>query len=182
MCCRDLVSPPGLRGELVAQLLSILARDAAVRKMRENEKLNFRWKNEQENDGIWERSIPVDKFLCQLLNVHHKDAEGLAEIVTEFADCRVHFNHFVKVYEEDVILDKQCLAGLLTRGAAIACVDHQESIDILFQVLRPNYQETETSKNRYRIHNQRIVVIVLQIKGGRKFQATPQWPRLRSHE
>ncbi len=76
------------------------------------------------------------------------------------------------MFEEDVLLDSQCLAGLLSRGAAIACVDHQQSIDIVIEVLMPD----KASKNkRYSIHSHRIVVIVIQVKSGQKYGRIPHW-------
>ncbi len=148
-------------------LLLILARDSSVCMM--NEKLGISWEASLQRDYVWERGIPVYKFLRQLLNV--EEDNPLTKVFAKFKDYRVHFNHFIKVLDGDVLSNAQCLAGLLSRGAAILCADNQESIDIVIEVLMP-----ESPRNpEYPVHSYRIVVIVIQVKSGKKYGITPHW-------
>ncbi|CAA7265136.1 unnamed protein product [Cyclocybe aegerita] len=98
---------PGLRGELVAELLLLLARDKAC---------------SQNTPG----PSPMSDGSQRVSDKPLEDA---------FNDCYIWFNHFVKVEDHDVI-NQQYLWRLLSRGAAVVCAVNQAGVDIVVPFLR----------------------------------------------
>ncbi|TFK53301.1 hypothetical protein OE88DRAFT_1724200 [Heliocybe sulcata] len=118
----------GQRGELVAMLLLMQARD----------KLAYR-------DLAPTRVFSVIEFLHALLpdSVHHQLGQLLPAVSREneskafsetFKDARMAFNHFIKVADFKV-LNVEYLWRLVVRGAAVLCSDGQLGVDIVIPFL-----------------------------------------------
>lgn len=159
----------GDRGEFLVLLQAILARDSVVREM--NPSLESFWSASlnYSDRKEWDRMIPLDKFLHQLLRIP-KGSE-LAKEVAKFKGARLHFNHFVKLHESDVI-NAQCLTALFTRGAGELCSTGQKSIDIIIPVLLP---PDPSNPGLFVVDSRRIVLIAIQVKNDFKFKAKPQF-------
>jgi hypothetical protein len=115
----------GQRGELVAALLVMQARDAVAR-------------------SKFTRSIHVLDFLETLLGIpcdtlHNAlpsslRAEGDHSVLAEaFKDARMWFNHALKVRNADVI-NTQYLWRFITRGAIMLCANSQNGVDIVLPI------------------------------------------------
>lgn len=129
----------GDRGELVALILLLLARDDVIAKkneaMLQKECILPSYLSDESDQYPrhlgepslcdWNRVLSVPEFLHALFG----ELGGVrADIDTLFKDTRMHFNHFVKVHEQE-LLRSQYLAGLLMRGAAVLCVDRPMPVD-----------------------------------------------------
>ncbi|KAL5521492.1 hypothetical protein ACEPAF_2240 [Sanghuangporus sanghuang] len=166
----------GDRGELVALLILLLARDEAV--CRRN--IEAMWKNIRLRDVAsfssdslenlrhpvepklieWDRVFTVPDFLRALFG----EIEGIQEhIDTIFKDTRMHFNHFIKCFQQSV-LQRQYLAGLLMRGAALLCANCQEAVDA---VVPFSFQDE--------IDRFLISAMLFQVKNNPRYTHVPQW-------
>ena len=118
----------GRRGELVAALIIMQARDASLpRRLYQR-----RW-------------VSVTEFLQALLSpaasasvldsfpTHWRNGEQNMPLRQRFADCRLWFNHVIKVEDSEVIRP-DFLWKYITRGAMIICKDNQQGIDIILPV------------------------------------------------
>ena len=116
----------GKRGELVAVLLIMQARDALSRR------------------SMGERSVNVCQFLETLLGpsfvhtamtspskVHSEDYKK--SLADNFNDARIWFNHVLKIRKTKLI-NVQHLWKFLTRGAMILCANNQPGVDIVIPV------------------------------------------------
>ncbi|KAH8116501.1 hypothetical protein DFH11DRAFT_1215459 [Phellopilus nigrolimitatus] len=152
----------GDRGEFLALLLLILARDAAVRKM--NDESMWRdmklKRNEATDEPVeWKRAIPVSTFIESLFNgLEPKILEGIR---FHFKDAKVHFNHFKKVHEHKV-LNRTYLLRLLARGAGVLCANSQEAVDAVIAYLIGQGLSLE-----------QIGCILVQVKNAREFANEP---------
>ncbi|TFY78104.1 hypothetical protein EWM64_g5908 [Hericium alpestre] len=139
MALRDILSGfavhQGERGELIALLLMTLARDQVVHNA------VARGRDRQRS-----RVVPVTKFLqclfrsgpghdilSSLPSVVKEDSEDATiELSDVFAGAMLHFNHFVKMNEPDM-LDRKYLWRLMSRGAAVLCAPNEKGVDALCQ-------------------------------------------------
>ncbi|KAH8116519.1 hypothetical protein DFH11DRAFT_1876339 [Phellopilus nigrolimitatus] len=152
----------GDRGEFLALLLLILARDAAVRKMNDESmwmdmKLQ---RNEATDEPVeWKRAIPVSTFIESLFNgLEPKILDGIR---FHFKDAKVHFNHFKKVHEHKV-LNRTYLLRLLARGAGVLCANSQTAVDAVIAYLIGQGLSLE-----------QIGCILVQVKNAREFANEP---------
>ena len=117
----------GRRGELVAALIIMQARDASLPR--------------NEFDRRW---VPVVDFFQALLPPEASQSfldslpirwrkEENMPLRQRFADCRLWFNHVIKVEDSEVIRP-EFLWKYITRGAMIVCKDNQEGIDLILPV------------------------------------------------
>jgi hypothetical protein len=112
----------GERGELVAALLVMQARDAVA----------------SENDRRW---VYVCEFLKKLLGNHaflqelprynHKGAKE--PLQKNFKRARMWFNHVLKIRNMDLI-NVRHLWKFITRGAMILCANNQRGVDMILPV------------------------------------------------
>ncbi|TFK53306.1 hypothetical protein OE88DRAFT_1733256 [Heliocybe sulcata] len=142
----------GQRGELVAMLLLMQARD----------KLAYR-------DLAPTRVFSVIEFLHALLpdSVHHQLGQLLPAVSREneskafsetFKDARMAFNHFIKVTDFKM-LNVEYLWRLVVRGAAVLCADGQLGVDIVIPFL---FRDTT-------IHATNVSAILVQVKNASAF-------------
>ena len=122
--CVDL----GRRGELVAALIIMQARDASLPR--------------NEFDRRW---VPVVDFFQALLPpeasqsfldslpIRRRKGEENMPLRQRFADCRLWFNHVIMVEDSEVIRP-EFLWKYITRGAMIVCKVNQEGIDLILPV------------------------------------------------
>ncbi len=151
----------GDRGEFLVLLLLTLARDAAVGPAD---------KFGRPVDG--DRWFGLSDFLCeQLFRVpdvssdfmNEESINALENIVNDFPDAQLHFNHFVKIHEQKTI-DITSLLLLLGRGAGVLCANNQCSIDGVITFL-----ESGTM-----LSCQNAGFILAQMKNDAKFSHLPQ--------
>jgi len=143
----------GRRGELVADLIIMQARDAAL--------------PEQVRQRRW---VSVTHFIQALLPpqkskefldshpTHWREEEGDITFRRMFDNCRMWFNHIIKVEDGDVI-KPDFLWKFVTRGAMVVCKDNQQGIDIILPVV---WMEGELSRRT-------ISSIVIQVKNSKEF-------------
>ncbi|KIY53565.1 hypothetical protein FISHEDRAFT_33100, partial [Fistulina hepatica ATCC 64428] len=148
----------GNRGELIALLLLILARDEAVRTPVGLEQLKG-----QGFFGV----IPFLKALFVSPEDPSSDFEDKdIPLKDAFKDTFMHFNHFVKRGEQEG-LDFPCLLGFLARNAAVMCANGQKGIDGAVPMV-------SMSKDGIIIVRTKTAVFLLQVKNAKKYSATPQ--------
>ncbi|KAG6819007.1 hypothetical protein H0H93_016449 [Arthromyces matolae] len=155
-----LLGTPGLslgdRGELAGLLLLTMTRDTIVYPRHAAQ-------------STTNRSIPLPLFFKTLLGIPNLDAtlpvnvadgdEGAA-FGEAFKDSRIHFNHFVKVTDSEVI-NRDFLWMIASRGAGILCADRQLGINaILVAVL----------DHKKPLGPDNIVIILLQMKNDKSYQ------------
>ncbi|KAH8113152.1 hypothetical protein DFH11DRAFT_1728064 [Phellopilus nigrolimitatus] len=155
----------GDRGEFLALLILIQARDAAVRSCEENNKAmweNMRILRNPEGQKLeWKRAISVSSFIGHLFNGLHKDI--IDGIEKDFKGANIHFNHFIKGHEHK-LTNRKYLMRMLARGAGLLCANNQELIDaalpfVINDVIRRKY----------------IGQIVSQVKNDPKYGWKPKW-------
>jgi len=136
----------GERGELVAALILLLARDKAAQEIPQcgggPESESFK------NDGMTTRRvITVPQFLEALVPSEHHDTvkekkphpcspyyPSSTNLATAFGEAHIYFNHFIKVHDFKVI-NRVFLWRAICRGAAIICANNQSGVDILIPAL-----------------------------------------------
>ncbi len=150
-------------GELLVMLLAVLARDAAVRKMN----ANIEWPSLLEQEyPEWNRVISVPAFLRELFL-----SDDLEDIFSLFKDAKLHFNHFIKVHEADV-LQPMSLTALLTRGTAITvfCGDKDESIHyMVIPIMLDSVSESSV------VESGRLALICIRVAYDKRYQDDPNW-------
>ncbi|TFY71749.1 hypothetical protein EVG20_g1246 [Dentipellis fragilis] len=108
----------GERGELIASLLVLAARDAAVKSRPSSP-------HSLEDDGRARVTSVVD-FL-------HQDKH----LAKDFEGADIWFNHLIKVHDFAVI-NQEYLWMILSRGAAVICANHRRGVDIVIPILFKN--------------------------------------------
>ncbi|KAF8806794.1 hypothetical protein BYT27DRAFT_7233606 [Phlegmacium glaucopus] len=143
---------PGLdkgdRGELVAELLLILASDAAYHKKAQlPPKPNTRSQTigslKIEIEPTTSRAVSLESFIKELLAKEQHDhilnvkpaksrtpTEGQQSFGATFNESKVYFNHFIKITDPNVI-KRDFLWRLIARGAAVLCANGQRGVDIV---------------------------------------------------
>jgi hypothetical protein len=147
----------GNRGELIAMVLCLLARDAAARRL----------------DN---RVIPICDFIQELLNpeassdvllskpVQARDPKEVDKTFrATFCKSKIFFNHFIKLHDNEII-NRQFLWVLIARGAAGICTHYQIGIDIIIPFLFWD--------NHLRREN--VSAIFIQCKNNKTFQGVPR--------
>ena len=142
----------GERGELVAALIIMRARDAAAL-----------------SEG--QRDISVNDFLEALLPTDHYNTfkssgpytcrrVGENRPLSEaFEGWRIWFNHVIKVQASEMI-ETVHLWKFLTRGAMVMCMDGQRGVDIVIPICE---KQTRLSRNN-------ITAILVQVKNNKAFK------------
>ena len=117
---------PGLnkgdRGELLAIQLCTAARDNVV-------KSQFQTRYFKVADYITNLLADSSEILNTLPAKAHTETHCLP-FQDQFGDSWMHFNHFVKVYDYEVI-NQDFLWRCLVRGAAIVCANNQRGFDLI---------------------------------------------------
>jgi hypothetical protein len=79
-----------------------------------------------------------------------------------FAKSKMHFNHFIKVHDFQVI-NQAFLWQLITRGAAVLCVDYRGGVDVILSFL---YSDSKLGRDNYS-------AIFIQVKNDKRFSKNP---------
>lgn len=140
----------GQRGEQVAALLIMGARDAAFTRTKS-------------------RAVSVDDFMKALLPVSQYEKlefarpqfwqDGKDKPFSEaFEGYSTWFNHVIKVQHTDMI-NTQHLWKFITRGAMVLCVDNQRGVDIVLPVCKTEEKLSERT----------VTAILIQVKTDKSF-------------
>jgi hypothetical protein len=166
----------GDRGEFLALLLVILARDNVVLKRSDQSDKDMSKLDDLALMGDrWSRVVPVVDFVQHLIeyrNVNKKvtrgenDHEALwNEFEDDFKDSVFHMNHFIKVHDH-ASLSRDNLARFLVRGAGLLCGNNQKGVDAVMPALRNKDSKFSDWSYDY---------LLYQVKNDLKYTATPQW-------
>jgi hypothetical protein len=138
----------GRRGELVAALIVMQARDAAVPKER-------RWVSVRE---FMEALLPpyAYEYLQSSLPTFWREGENRPFSET-FEGCAMWFNHVIKI-EDGVMINTKLLWTFITRGAMIMCSHNQDGIDIVLPVC-------STKGN---LSRDTVTAILIQVKNAKR--------------
>jgi hypothetical protein len=140
----------GRRGELVASLIIMQARDAAAF---QHEK---RWVSVSE---FMEALLPLDAYNNLQRSRPASWRKGEYRPFSEtFRDCAVWFNHVIKI-EKRAMINTKLLWTFITRGAMIMCSHNQDGIDIVLPVC-----STEGNLSR-----DSVTAIIIQVKNAEQF-------------
>ena len=173
----------GPRGEFVAALLLLYARDCATTFALNDElppgSLSDKGAHsDPKYDGAYRRRIvTVHQFLEALLGeskfkacadsfprAYHKPEHATTPLREAFGDAFIYFNHFIKVQSYDVVTQEYLLLAI-SRGAAIICADGHVGIDIIVPVLIGTVLE-----------KQHVTAILVQARNSRHYKAKIQYP------
>ncbi|KAI9356564.1 hypothetical protein DFJ73DRAFT_823169 [Zopfochytrium polystomum] len=161
----------GHGGEIVAQLLLIFGRDAAVWKGCEN--FGEETKSILEKDRNPQVICPhiayfgligLDEFLqstlqesdVSIIREESNKRSNFMHLPDPMAVGKVSFTHFVRLF--DIIRNMTELALLFARGAAVWCRVGTEGVDLIIPVLMPN------RNNEYVVHADNMTYILVQVK------------------
>lgn len=141
---------PGDRGEVVAALLLLLARDRAIQDGEASQRgsaLPLAASPEDFKRDGGGRIVTVLEFLDALMPSASRafvrgrkpshcseDHSSSTNLMNAFGKSSIYFNHFIKVHDFKII-NRRYLCRLICRGAAIICAYNQKGIDILIPVL-----------------------------------------------
>jgi hypothetical protein len=139
----------GERGQLVAALLVMQARDALT----------------SISDS---RLVSVGGFMKSLLGTSARiksalpsfvcDGEGKKSLAKTFKHSHIWFNHILKVHNTDLI-NVQYLWRFITRGAMILCANSQRGVDLVIPIY---YSGNKLS-------HQTVTAILIQVKNDMRF-------------
>ena len=153
----------GDRGELVAMLLCLLARDEAVKKLRAIK-----------SAGYAPAVVKLVDFMKQLLGDNWssnvatsmpsrlKPDEEAKKFEETFKDAVVYFNQFYKVYGKGVI-NRRVLWMAVARGTAIMCMDNQPGVDLIVPFLMRDEE----------VGRELVSAILIQVKNDASYGSTP---------
>ncbi|KAI9356586.1 hypothetical protein DFJ73DRAFT_958317 [Zopfochytrium polystomum] len=161
----------GHSGEIVAQLLLILGRDAAVWKACKN--LSNETKSELAKNRnpqeicrliVYYGLIGLKEFLESTLQAsaasdlrrESKARSHYANLPDPMAVGKVSFTHFVQLF--DSVTDMAVLALLFARGAAVWCRVGTVGVDLIIPVLMPD------RNNEYVIHADNMTYVLVRVK------------------
>jgi hypothetical protein len=118
----------GRRGELVAALIVMQARDASLARNQFHRRWVF------VTDFI-EALLPPDASgpFLDSPPTRWRQGEQAMSLRERFANCRLWFNHVIKV-EDSGVIRPEFLWKYITRGAMIICKENQEGIDLILPV------------------------------------------------
>ena len=138
----------GRRGELVAALIVMQARDAALQHER-------RWVSVCE---FMEALLPPDAYECLQSSLPTFWREGENRPFSEtFEDCAMWFNHVIKI-EDGAVINTKLLWTFITRGAMILCSHNQDGIDIVLPVCATKGNLSRDS----------VTAILIQVKNAKR--------------
>jgi hypothetical protein len=151
----------GRRGELVASLIIMQARDAALPEYSVTP--SQRW-------------VHVTEFMKALLP-QHKSEELLNSLPTlwregeesrtfqdTFDNCRLWFNHIIKV-EDSTVITPVFLWKFVLRGAMVVCKENQQGIDIILPVVWLGSEPDGP------ISSETVSSIIIQVKNSSTFNS-----------
>jgi hypothetical protein len=141
----------GERGELVAALLVMQARDALTTES------NRRW-------------VFVPEFIEKLLGASARTAgesklyagQDQKPLDDRFKNARMWFNHVLKLQKADLI-NVQHLWKFITRGAMVLCANNQPGVDIILPVLYLDDSKSEA------LSRHTVTAILIQVKNSASF-------------
>ena len=157
----------GRRGELVAALIIMQARDAAVAKQ-----LMSRGEIPE-----GKRAVSVNDFMQALLPQSSYDklrdsmpilwrAEEDRPFHKTFADYRMWFNHVIKI-EDSKMIDAAYLWTFITRGAMVLCAQNQLGVDIVLPLCLK-----EEKGEELKLSPRSVSAILIQVKNDAKYGHT----------
>ncbi len=151
----------GDRGEFLALLLLILARDATVGSPDELGRpiKGKRWFGLA--DFLHGQLFQKQDSSSQLVDA--KSSRALRMLPKDFPNAQLHFTHFVKVHEYRAI-DLDSLLLLQGRGAAVLCANNQMAIDSINVFL----------KNNTKLVRDNAGLTFSQVKNALKYSMKPQ--------
>ncbi len=142
----------GRRGELVAALIVMQARDAALQHER-------RWVSVCE---FMEALLPPDDYECLQRSPPTFWCEGENRpFSVTFKDCAMWFNHVIKI-EDGAMINTELLWTFITRGAMIMCSHNQAGIDIVLPVCATKGNLSRDS----------VTAILIQVKNAKRFECS----------
>ncbi|KAI0302586.1 hypothetical protein BC826DRAFT_422138 [Russula brevipes] len=163
----------GDRGEVIAALLLMLARDEAIqiRKQDQNPNPGGVSSEDLKDDGVAQgRIVTMLEFIDALVppesrsgvrrqKPHYWSEEHLREKSFESAFTRAHiyFNHFIKVHDFKMV-ERGYLWRLICRGAAVIGANNQRGVDIIIPVLMGTV-----------LHPKFVTAIFVQVKNDRSY-------------
>jgi hypothetical protein len=138
----------GRRGELVAALIIMQARDAALK--------HERWVSVCK---FMEALLPTDQYerLQNSPPSFWREGENRPFSKT-FEDRAIWFNHVIKI-EDGAMINTKLLWTFITRGAMIMCSDNQAGVDIVLPVC-------STKEN---LSRDSVTAILIQVKNAEQF-------------
>jgi hypothetical protein len=139
----------GERGELVAALLVMQARDALTR-----DKESKRWVHVCD----FLKSLLGDSLDIDTLPSITFSEEECQPLTETFKDARIWFNHVLKIRDTDLI-NVRYLWRFISRGAMILCANNQRGVDIVLPVC---YKGDKLSRKN-------VTAIVIQVKNDTSF-------------
>ena len=140
----------GRRSELVAALIVMQARDAALLTQR-------RWISVTE---FIEALLPsqASEFFLESLPIRWRKEEGTVPFRQAFDAACLWFNHIIKVEDSNVI-KPEFLWKYVMRGAMVVCKDNQEGVDIIVPVV---FLDGNLSR-------QTVTAIMIQVKNTKDY-------------
>jgi hypothetical protein len=151
----------GDRGEFLALLLLILARDAVVGVADKfGEPVSKRrWFGLSEflYGNLFRKQTSASDFM------NEDSINAMSMLQKDFPNAQLHFSHFVKVHEYKAI-DLTSLLLLQGRGAAVLCANNQTGVDTINVFLKDGTTLVKTNSG----------LILGQIKNDAKYTTTPQ--------
>jgi hypothetical protein len=144
----------GGRGELVAELIVMQARDAALARNG-----NKRWMSV--SDFI-QALLPQPRYevlQSSLPTFWHQSEEKETSFTDMFKDYAMWFNHVIRV-DDSKMINSKFLWMFITRGAMISCTHNQEGVDIILPVCR---KDDNLSPNN-------VTAILIQVKNAEKYK------------
>jgi hypothetical protein len=172
----------GDRGELVAEVLLILAADKAIEAHLDFERNHLSRSSTRSDVSTVEvapiltvpRAVSVESFMKALLENHwHEDllsaspaksrtqTESERSFHTVFKSFKVYFTHFIKINDAGLV-NREFLWRLAARGAAVMCADGQGGADIVIPIVQND-----------KLCRSNVSAIIVQVKNDKRFTATP---------
>lgn len=165
----------GDRGELIGEVLLILAVDAAIATRPKLKTTRSALKVEPEGLASKPIAVYLTSFIKELLDGQwHQEileskpsksrtkTEGNLTFAKTFAASKVYFTHFIKI-DDPKVINRDFLWRLIARGAAVLCANGQGGVDIVIPFMYVDGQ----------LGRQNISAVFIQVKNDTKFNAQP---------
>jgi hypothetical protein len=165
----------GDRGELIAEMLLILAVDAAIKKRKRVRTTTMNQTLDPNGLGTQPVAVSLSSFITALVDEQWHQAilqsmpsksrtktQGKRTFERTFSQSKVYFTHFIKTDDPQVI-SRDFLWRLIARGAAVLCANGQAGVDIAIPFM---YLDQK-------LERQTISAIFIQVKNDAKFNAQP---------
>jgi hypothetical protein len=168
----------GDRGEVVAALILMLARDEAIQIRKEGQKPDPGGElpkgvsyEDLKYDGVAKGRIvtmlefidalvpPKSQLDVRRMKPHYWSEADLQEksLESAFTKAHIYFNHFIKVHDFKMV-QRKYLWRLICRGAAVICANNQRGVDIIIPVLMGTV-----------LHPKFVTAIFVQVKNDRSY-------------